>query len=161
MTEEPTELDLWGITDSRRIELGKRWKDVLAETGLSHETLNRWRKGYKVDNFTDRSFEKALLWEQGARDAVAANRQPVPLAEADVGPDRGAALKASEAAAASSLASRDVELLADLAAATANRLGLSAEQAEEAFRRALGDVERKRAAQDREQDQESRSRRIG
>ncbi|EPD63139.1 hypothetical protein [Streptomyces sp. HGB0020] len=161
MTNEPPELDLWEITDSRRIVLGKRWKDVLAETGLSHETLNRWRKGYKVDTLTDRAFERALRWEQGARDAAKAGRQPTELDEAEVGADRGAALKASEAAAASTLPSRDVELLADLAAATANRLGLTAAQAEEAFRRALGDIEAKRAAQERGQEPPDVPRRVG
>lgn len=81
MTEDSPELDVWDISNSRRLELGKRWKDVLAETGLSHETLNRWRKGYKVDPLNDRAFERALLWAPGARATAAAGREPVPLVD--------------------------------------------------------------------------------
>ena len=79
MPEERAALDFWEITNLRRVELGKKWKDVLAETGLSHETLNRWRKALKVDPLTDRAFERALLWEPGARVAATTGHRPTPV----------------------------------------------------------------------------------
>lgn len=133
MTEPSPELDLWEISDSRRIELGKRWKDVLAETGLSHETLNRWRKGYNVDPFTDRSFEKSLLWTQGAREAIAAGRLPDPLS----GEAEGAGERSDPTAPqASPTLEQELELATRLMAAQVRELGLSPEDAEKAWRRA-------------------------
>lgn len=85
MTGPLPQVDFWEITNSRRIELGKRWKDVLAETGLSHETLNRWRKGYNVDPLTDRALEKALLWLPGAREGAAAGGMPAPSEDGSPG----------------------------------------------------------------------------
>lgn len=87
MTEPLPQVDFWEITNSRRIELGKRWKDVLAETGLSHETLNRWRKGYNVDPLTDRALEKALLWSPGAREGATAGTAPVNSQDAAPSPE--------------------------------------------------------------------------
>jgi hypothetical protein len=153
MTTEPTELDLWELSDSRRIELGKRWKDVLAETGLSHETLNRWRKGFKVDNFTDRSFEKALQWGPGAREAIAANRKPMTLDAAEP-----TAPTANETPA---LSSQELEILQDLVVSTATRLGLSPEETDEAYRRARAELERRRTEAGEQSSQPPRRRRAG
>lgn len=77
--------DLKAVTEARRLELGKKWKDVLAETGLSYQTLNIWRKGHKVDPLTDRKISRALLWAPGSRDSVMAGGEPTLL---DVPPRR-------------------------------------------------------------------------
>lgn len=70
---------IWDATEARRLELGKKWKHVLAETGLSYQTLNVWRKGRNVDPLTDLAFTKSLHWAPGARDAIAEGRDPTPL----------------------------------------------------------------------------------
>lgn len=143
MTEPSPELDLWEISDSRRIELGKRWKDVLAETGLSHETLNRWRKGYNVDPFTDRSFEKALLWSHGARGAVAAGRLPEPFSEEAEGADEPGTPIAAQGAPT---LEEELELAARLMVAQVSAMGLSPDEAAEAWRRAQERITRSHVA---------------
>lgn len=75
---------LIAATELRRVELGKRWKQVYEEAGLTHQTLNRWRKGHPVDPLTERALEGALRWGPGAREAIAADEQPVPLDEGAV-----------------------------------------------------------------------------
>lgn len=149
MTKEPTGRSLWETSDSRRIELGKRWKDVLAETGLSHETLNRWRKGYKVDSLTDRAFEKALRWDQGARDALAAGRQPNPLdgAAVDSGERRGPTL------------SQELEVARRVMAETVRALGLSPDEADEAWQLVREDVMRTHRSDRRPEDPSENPRR--
>lgn len=71
--------DLKAVTEARRLELGKKWKDVLAETGLSYQTLNMWRKGRNVDPLTDRKICRALQWAPGAREALMAGEEPTTL----------------------------------------------------------------------------------
>lgn len=148
-------------TEARRVELGKRWKQVYEEAGLTHQTLNRWRNGHPVEPLTERALERALLWGPGAREAIAAGREPSTLGGAGASADARAALRESEAAASSSLPSREVELVADIAASTAEKLGLSQAQAEEAFRRALRDIEAKREARERGQEPLDVTRRVG
>lgn len=132
MAEHPPALDFWEITNLRRVELGKRWKDVLAETALSHETLNRWRKGLKVDPLTDRSFERALLWEAGARDAAMNGREPSPVQGGE-----------TPEPASSELPPLDEELaLAQrLLAATVREMRLSPKEADEVWRRVRLEIE--------------------
>lgn len=132
MAEERAALDFWEITNLRRVELGKKWKDVLAETELSHETLNRWRKGLKVDPLTDRAFERALLWAAGAREAAAAGVGPQVLSEpiTESGPPATPSL------------SQELEVARQAIAALVDGLKLTPEQAEEAFRRVQADIVR-------------------
>jgi hypothetical protein len=73
---------LLAATEARRVELGKKWKQVYQDAGLTHQTLNRWRHGHPVDPLTERALERALLWGPGAREAIATGRQPRPLDEA-------------------------------------------------------------------------------
>lgn len=70
---------LQAATEARRVELGVRWRQICDEAGLSHQTLSRWRNGAPVDPLTERRFEKALHWAPGARDAIAAGKDPEPL----------------------------------------------------------------------------------
>lgn len=140
MAEESAALDFWEITNLRRVELGKKWKDVLAETELSHETLNRWRKGLKVDPLTDRAFERALQWAPGARIAATAGREPEPLDGITVaGPPQGAPATPS----VRPTLEQELEVARRVIAATAIELGLSPDEAAEAFRRAREDIVRR------------------
>lgn len=125
MTEQLPQLDFWEITNLRRVELGKKWKDVLTETELSHETLNRWRKGLKVDPLTDRAFDRALLWEAGAQGEAAAGRAPIALAA-----------PAPAEQASPSMNTRELEVLAGIVASAAEGFDLTPGQLDAAYRRA-------------------------
>lgn len=70
---------LVAATEERRIELGRKWREIRQEAGFSHQTLSRWRHGEAVDVLTDLAFERALRWAPGARDAIAAGKSPTPL----------------------------------------------------------------------------------
>lgn len=136
MTEPLPQVDFWEITNSRRIELGKRWKDVLAETGLTHETLNRWRKGYNVDPLTDRAFEKALLWFPGARNGAKAGVLPTPSEQSAPSPE-------ASTEHAPPLTVDSVEAARDEATAEAIRSildGLKPESRERVWRRLLAEL---------------------
>lgn len=129
----------------RRLELGMTWRQVAAAAAISYETLRAVRKGDTAGGeLTLSSIERALHWVPGAFASIDAGREPTP---AQANTDARAALRESDAAASSSLPSRDVELMADIAAATAERLGLTQSEAEEAFRLALRGIEEKRAAE--------------
>jgi hypothetical protein len=72
---------LLAATEARRVELGKKWKQVYQEAGVTHQTLNRWRHGHPVAPLTERALERALLWGPGAREAIARYAQPEDLGE--------------------------------------------------------------------------------
>jgi len=135
MTEQLPPLDFWEITNLRRVELGKKWKDVLTETELSHETLNRWRKGLKVDPLTDRAFERALLWEPGARDEANAGRTPETLATPEPAEESSASMTA-----------RELEILAGIVVSAAEGFDLTPEQLEAAYHRAVELIKERQAA---------------
>lgn len=130
MAEQSPALDFWEITNLRRIQLGKKWKDVLAETELSHETLNRWRKGLKVDPLTDRAFERALLWAPGARETAAAGLSPRELDS-----ETASTIASADTQIGSPSLEQELELAVRLLAAQVRELGLSPDEAEEAWRR--------------------------
>jgi transcriptional regulator with XRE-family HTH domain len=144
MPEERAALDFWEITNLRRVELGKKWKDVLAETGLSHETLNRWRKALKVDPLTDRAFERALLWEPGARTAADEGRHPTPLAPAPEASTPDEADSDSEPTPNAGLSPG--EALRHVISASAQRLGLGADDLEPVFQAVRSDLVQAEAA---------------
>lgn len=147
MAEQRPPLDFWEITNLRRVELGKRWKDVLAETGLSHETLNRWRKGLKVDPLTDQAFERALLWNPGARAACAAGREPTLLQTP------AAKIEAAIEAAAPSMSPRELEMLAGILATLAEGREMSDADMAATLRRAQQIIQERRRERAHQADQ--------
>src|SRR5690606_42098690 len=57
--------------DRRRSELGMKWGDVLAVSGLSDQTLLTARtKNATLLGLTKARIEKALQWEPGSVDAI-------------------------------------------------------------------------------------------
>lgn len=148
MPEERAALDFWEITNLRRVELGKKWKDVLAETGLSHETLNRWRKALKVDPLTDRAFERALLWESGARAAAAEGRQPEPVASTQAPTVEPTPLPPLD---------QELGLAQRLLAATIREMDLSPEEADEVWRRVRREIEVTHRSHESDTDRDNRN----
>lgn len=140
---------LLAATEARRVELGKKWKQVYQEAGLTHQTLNRWRNGHGVDPLTERALERALQWAPGAREAIATGGQPQPLKgpTPEDGPERRPLL------------SQEEEILRGVITVTAEQLGLSPDEAEEAFKRAKEDLGRRPAPSPEPSQEESRRRR--
>lgn len=121
---------LLAATEARRVQLGKKWKQVYEEAGLTHQTLNRWRNGHGVDPLTERALERALSWAPGARAAIAAGLSPGELDSAST------PAPPNETYAASPSLEQELELAARLMAAQIRELGLSPDEAEEAWERA-------------------------
>lgn len=123
---------LLAATEARRVELGKKWKQVYEEAGVTHQTLNRWRNGHPVAPLTERALERALDWAPGAREAIAAGGEPTPVGEGAPPPDpgRGPTLE------------QELELGRRLLASTVRELGLSPDEADEAWRLAREDIVR-------------------
>lgn len=124
--------DLLAATDARRVQLGKRWRQVYEEAGLTHQTLNRWRNGHGVDPLTERALERALEWAPGAREAIASGRDPVPLTEGPAEPEGGQ----THTGGPDSTLDRELAFAARVMAAAITELGLSPDEADEAWRQA-------------------------
>lgn len=122
---------LLAATEARRVELGKKWKQVYQEAGLTHQTLNRWRNGHGVDPLTERALERALVWAPGAREAIAAGLSPRELKG-----EGGPAETPADAHGSPPSLEQELELASRLMAAQVRELGLSPEDAAEAWRRA-------------------------
>lgn len=122
---------LLAATETRRVQLGKKWKQVYEEAGLTHQTLNRWRNGHGVDPLTERALERALQWAPGARQAIAAGLPPEEL-DGDGSP----AVAPADTPPGTPTLDQELELAARLMAAQVRELGLSPDEAEEAWERA-------------------------
>jgi hypothetical protein len=130
---------LVAATEARRIELGKKWKQVYTEAGVTHQTLNRWRNGHPVALLTERALERALEWGPGARQAIIAGQPPIPLDEAP----------ATTLHISPSL-EQELDFAARLMAAQVREMGLSPEEADEAWRRAQERITQSHQAPTRE-----------
>lgn len=139
---------LLAATDARRVELGKRWKQVYTEAGLTHQTLNRWRNGLAVDPLTERAFERALQWGPGARESIAARRQPQPL---EWTPEETPSRQGDADEEAGPTLSQELALASRILLATVREIGLSPDEAEEAWRRARLEIERTHKAKTRDE----------
>lgn len=79
-TYSPQTLGWW--MDERRGELALTWQQVADEAGVSTETLYRIADGGRTPRTTTRKgIERALQWQPGSIDAIAASGKPAPLAE--------------------------------------------------------------------------------
>jgi len=83
------------LMEERRLDLGLRWNDVAAESGMSVEGLRAMRRDGAVPRaLNQRGIEKALRWERGSVKRVLRGEDPVPLAAVAVPDDALAALEA-------------------------------------------------------------------
>jgi DNA-binding XRE family transcriptional regulator len=132
----------------RRLELRMNWRQVAQAADISYTALRAIRRGeYRPTELTAQSLDDALQWTRGSVLAVLDGGEPTPI-EAQAHTDRRVTLRESKAAATSALSPRELDALAGIAAAAAEQLGATPEEAEEAFRRALRDVEAKRSAEE-------------
>lgn len=67
------------LMDTRRLELGLRWKGVVERAGITHQTLLQLRKGQPVADLTIARVEQALEWAPGSIAQIAEGGDPIPL----------------------------------------------------------------------------------
>lgn len=69
--------------DTRRRELGLRWKDVYDRSGLSQETVRKIRHGLRDDpertTDSEPKLEDVLHWARGSIQAIREDRAPTAL----------------------------------------------------------------------------------
>ncbi|MGW5123023.1 helix-turn-helix domain-containing protein [Streptomyces sp. NPDC004069] len=136
--------------NQRRLQLRMNWRQVAEAAEMSYTALRAIRRGeYRPTELTARALDDALQWTHGSVYAVLAGGDPTPV-DAQAAPFEGGRPGArgagSAPAAESTLSSRELDILQGLIASTVETLGLSPEEAEEAFRRARRQIEEKRAA---------------
>lgn len=130
---------LLAATEARRVELGKRWRQVYEEAGLTHQTLNRWRKGHPVDPLTERALEEALLWGPGAREAITKGREPARREDA--------AARSGREAPTGSVLSPGQEVLRFVVSTVANGLDLGASDIEQVLNHVRHDMDQAKPPQ--------------
>lgn len=73
--------------NARRLDLGKQWKDIAGEAGISTAALGAMRRGeYRPSQLNARRLEDALQWEHGSIDAIWADAEPTPISRANRSP---------------------------------------------------------------------------
>lgn len=145
----------------RRLELRMNWRQVSEAADVSYEGLRSIRRGdYRPTELTARGIDEALQWEPGSVLAILDGGDATPI---KAHADRRAVSGQGESAQAAdpSLSSRELDALADLIDVAAEKLGLTPEEAEEAFRRGRAKIERRRAAEQAQQESEGRRGRTG
>jgi hypothetical protein len=71
------------LMEGRRLDLGLRWTDVAAESGMSVEGLRTMRRDGGVPRaLNQRGIERALRWEPGSIERILRGDDPVPATAA-------------------------------------------------------------------------------
>jgi transcriptional regulator with XRE-family HTH domain len=66
--------------NTRRLDLGKQWKDIAGEAGISTAALGAIRRGeYRPSQLNARRLEDALQWAHGSIETVYADGEPTPI----------------------------------------------------------------------------------
>lgn len=116
--------------NQRRLELGLQWRDLASAAGISYEALRAIRRGTsRPADLTARKLDEALQWEPGGVRAALAGRAPVAIEPA---PD-------SSHAAATGMSPG--EALRHVISASAQKLGLGADDLEDVFQAVRRDLE--------------------
>jgi hypothetical protein len=69
------------LMEERRLDLGLRWSDVAAESGMSVEGLRAMRRDGAVPRpLNQRGIERALRWERGSIGRILRGGDPAPAA---------------------------------------------------------------------------------
>lgn len=145
----------------RRLELRMNWRQLAEAADISYTALRAIRRGeYRPTELTAQALDEALQWEPGSVLAILDGGDATPVkAHANRRAVSGRGESAQDAE--SSLSSRELDALADLIDVAAEKLGLTPEEAEEAFRRGRAKIERRRAAEQAQQETEGRRGRTG
>lgn len=115
----------------RRIAaLALEYAEVCRRAEISDETLGKIRKGMRARGSTYRKLERALEWEQGSIAAILEGGEPTAR---DDGADRQAVARPDP--------SQELQLAQRLLAATVREMGLTPEEADEAWRRVRLEIE--------------------
>ncbi|WP_184578489.1 hypothetical protein [Lipingzhangella halophila] len=77
------------LMDTRRLELGLRWKGVVERAGITHQTLLQLRKGQAVADFTVSRVEQALEWAPGSIARIMEGGDPHPTSSDASAEDEG------------------------------------------------------------------------
>ncbi|MFJ4515248.1 helix-turn-helix domain-containing protein [Streptomyces sp. NPDC088816] len=136
--------------NQRRLALRMNWRELAQAAGISYEALRAIRRGdYRPTELTSRGLDEALQWEHGSVFVVLNGGTP-KLAGAPA-TSEGGHLATRDPASENQppLSSRELDILQDMIEMTAARLGLSPEEADEAYRRARLKLEEQRAAEER------------
>lgn len=116
----------------RRITaLALEYAEVCRLADISDETLSNIRKGNRARGSTYRKLERALQWQEGGVAAIIDGREPVVVDSRGTQPGSPSGSPTLE---------QELELASRLMAAQVRELGLSPEEAAEAWRRAQGRI---------------------
>lgn len=125
--------------NARRLELRLTWRYLAQAAQISYEALRAIRKGdYRPTELTARALDEALQWTPGSVYSVLDGGEPLTVeaqAANEHAASRAAAGEAEPGQTAPTL-EQELELASRLMAAQVRELGLSPEDAEEAWRRA-------------------------
>ena len=127
--------------ESRITALAMEYAEVCRLADISDETLGKIRKGRRARGSTYRKLERALQWQQDSIAAILSGGEPSPV-ETKGQPAAGASQGAPPL-------EQEVELAARLMAAQVRELGLSPDEAAEAWRRAQGRITQSHPTTDR------------
>lgn len=142
MPQPPERLD--SVMNERRLKLRMNWREVAKAADISYEALRAIRKGsYRPTELTARALDEALRWAPGSVYAVLDGGEPTPIQAQAALPQEGARRTDSRAATGEAgvrqgapTLDQELELAARLMAAQVRELGLSPDEAAEAWRRA-------------------------
>lgn len=124
--------------EQRIAELALEYAEVARLAGFSIEALRKIRNGLGARPNTYRKLERGLSWQQGSVAAILAGSEPIPL-EAPADEEAPA-----DPASVNPSLEQELELAVRLMAAQVRELGLTPEEAEEAWRRARLRIEQSR-----------------
>lgn len=119
--------------EQRIAELALEYAEVARLAGFSIEVLRKIRNGVGVRASTYRKLERALAWQQDSVAAILAGSDPSPMGNRD---SNQPSAEGGEPRKVSPTLEQELELAARLMAAQIRELGLSPDEAEEAWERA-------------------------
>lgn len=129
--------------NARRLELRMNWRDLAQAAEVSYEALRAIRKGdYRPTELRARALDEALQWVPGSVYAVLDGGEPVTLAMQQA--MEQVASRETEPGDVAPTPDQELELAVRLMAAQVRELGLTPEEAEEAWRRARLRIEQSR-----------------
>lgn len=139
--------------NERRLKLRMNWRQLADAAGISYTAIRAIRKGeYRPTELTAQDLDRALQWVPGSVYAILGGGDPAPVEAGSIDEQQTEAHTESRTAGeaeapeteAAPTASQELELAARLMAAQVRELGLTPEEAEEAWRRAYQRIEQSR-----------------